>query len=250
MVACPTWDEDEVPRFKTHLVAVANECVPAFEDVERLVALAVYVWRWAAEGRCAASAMAPIGSSVASTSALFRLGQLEVRHGDRRLLSGERELDPEVTVDDVAGCPVDEDLRHPADLGQRAPVKRVLLLGLACVLQLRGFCRSSAGGDIGVAGDPVARHPAGVRGSSHLQQVRKRTSSLSRPPLRGLERRDATAVIVPLGLRDPCADPAGLCLSWLPAAGSPPRVDQPAVVGPSESPVDDERPILNSRSSV
>ena len=115
MVACPTWDEDEVPRFKTHLVAVANECVPAFEDVERLVALAVYVWRWAAEGR---SPRPPWRRRVQRRQheRLFRLGQVDVRHGNDRLMPCEREPDTEVTVDDVAGRSVHEDLGHPADL--------------------------------------------------------------------------------------------------------------------------------------
>jgi hypothetical protein len=47
---------------------------------------------------------------------LLLLGELNVDDGHRGLLAADRQLHPEVSVDDMPRRPVHEDLRHPADL--------------------------------------------------------------------------------------------------------------------------------------
>jgi hypothetical protein len=59
--------------------------------------------------------------------ALFVLGQLDVGHRHGWLLPCKGELDAQVTVDDVASGPVDEDLCHPANLCQRSGQGPLLL---------------------------------------------------------------------------------------------------------------------------
>ena len=55
------------------------------------------------------------------------LRELDVGDGDRRLLASQRELDPQVAIDDVAGRLVDRDLGDPADLGQSSRERRLLV---------------------------------------------------------------------------------------------------------------------------
>jgi hypothetical protein len=79
-----------------------------------------------------------------------------VAHRDRhaRLVPGEGELDAHVTVDDVAGRPVGQNLRHPADLSQSADERALLLRRMRpTVPRVRD---QVSRWDVGVADDPIA----------------------------------------------------------------------------------------------
>jgi hypothetical protein len=67
---------------------------------------------------------------------------------------GNCQVNPEVAVDDVAGRPIDEDLRDPADLGEGAAEGRVLLRRVSPpVAWVRDELR---GCHLGVADDPAS----------------------------------------------------------------------------------------------
>jgi hypothetical protein len=63
-------------------------------------------------------------------------------------------FDPRVTVDDVARRPVDQHLRHPADLTKGTSQRPLLLLGMRPPVPWVGH--ELGGCHVGVAHDPVA----------------------------------------------------------------------------------------------
>jgi len=63
-------------------------------------------------------------------------------------------FDPQVTVDDVPGRPVDQHLGHPADLTEGTGQGALLLLGMRPPVPRVGH--ELGGRDVGVAHDPVA----------------------------------------------------------------------------------------------
>jgi hypothetical protein len=87
-------------------------------------------------------------------------------------VAADRQLHPEVAVDDVARRPVDDDLRHPADLRQGTGQGLLLLfrveapVGRVCQKLLRRF--------VAVADDPVAPGGAGRRGAGFRRHLNPR----------------------------------------------------------------------------
>ena len=102
-------------------------------------------------------------------------------HGrHRRLLSGEGELDPQVSVDDVAGRLVDGDFRHPANFGESSR-ERGLLVGwmgppVARIGDELGRC------DFTMADDPATprRGGGGLRFDAHADAFRAAASHSAR----------------------------------------------------------------------
>ena len=74
---------------------------------------------------------------------LLGVGQLDVQDRDRRFTPADRELDPKMAVDDVAGRPVDEDLATQPT-SARAPA-RAACCSFGWVRQLAGLARSCSG---------------------------------------------------------------------------------------------------------
>jgi hypothetical protein len=99
--------------------------------------------------------------------ALFVLGQLDVGHRHARFVAREPELDAEVAVDHVARRAVDQDLGHPADLGQSAGQRTLLLRRMRPpVPRVRD---QVSWWHVGVADDPITPswHGRGFRGARH-----------------------------------------------------------------------------------
>jgi len=103
------------------------------------------------------------GIEAGEDQALLGLAEFDIDDRHAGLAAADRQLDPEVAVDDVARRPVHEDLRHPADLGQRARESRLLLLGVeAPVGRVR---QELLRGLVAVADDPVAPRGRGRGGA-------------------------------------------------------------------------------------
>jgi len=94
---------------------------------------------------------------------LLVLAEFDVGHWDGRLTVGERQLDSKVTVNEVTGRPIDEDLGHPADFGQGAANGPLLVVRMGVPVPRVGY--EIRRRDVVVPDDPIS--PNGSRRRRH-----------------------------------------------------------------------------------
>jgi len=104
------------------------------------------------------------------------MAEFDVDHRDTGFVAADRQLHPEVSVDDVPRRPVDEHLRHPAHLGERAGEGLLLLLRVeAPVGRVRQELRWRL---VAVTDDPIA--PGRARRARLRPHVRPRPCIVAR----------------------------------------------------------------------